>query len=136
MEPPSLEALKELRIPQILVEADFNGRQRAEALGNIIGRMCAPCSEFEGNVSEGNTLQEVLQRLQAPAGALVIMDAGIASEQNLQWLHTNNCNYLVVSRERKRDIDMEQTSVIQSAGGRPDHTIGKSSSPAGRSSGR
>jgi hypothetical protein len=41
----SLEALKELQIPQILEEAGFNGRQRAEALGNIIGRMCAPRSE-------------------------------------------------------------------------------------------
>lgn len=41
----SLEALKELKIPQILEEAGFNGRQRAEALGNIIGRMCAPRSE-------------------------------------------------------------------------------------------
>ena len=41
----SLEALKELQIPQILEDAGFNTRQRAEALGNIIGRMCAPRSE-------------------------------------------------------------------------------------------
>lgn len=41
----SLEALKELQIPQILEDAGFNGRQLAEALGNIIGRMCAPRSE-------------------------------------------------------------------------------------------
>jgi len=41
----SLEALRDLQIPQILEEAGFNGRQRAEALGNIIGRMCAPRSE-------------------------------------------------------------------------------------------
>jgi hypothetical protein len=41
----SLEALKELRLPQILEEAGFNGRQRTEALGNIIARMCAPRSE-------------------------------------------------------------------------------------------
>lgn len=39
---------------------------------------------FEGNVSEGSTLQKMLQRLQAPAGALIIMDAGIATEKNLQ----------------------------------------------------
>jgi len=32
--------------PQILEEAGFSGRQRAEALGNIIGRMCAPRSEL------------------------------------------------------------------------------------------
>lgn len=41
----SLEALKELGIPQILEKAGFNGRQCNEALGNIIGRMCAPRSE-------------------------------------------------------------------------------------------
>jgi hypothetical protein len=41
----SLEALKDLQIPQILEEAGFSGRQQAEALGNIIGRMCAPRSE-------------------------------------------------------------------------------------------
>ena len=230
----SLQALKELHLPQILEEAGFNTRQQAEALGNIIGRMCAPRSElatakwlkeksalgellkhdftpmpliqlyrasdrlfrnkklieekifnrvqdifnitptitlydltntymegnaeanpkakrgrskekrsdcplltlaltldgsgfirhsevFEGNVSEGSTLEKMLNRLQAPAGALVIMDAGIASEENLQWLISNKYNYLVVSRETKRDIDMEKTSIIQSAGNHQIH---------------
>jgi len=229
----SLEALKELQIPEILEEVGFNARQRAEALGNIIGRMCAPRSElataewlkktsalgellkhdftpmpqmqlyrasdrllkkkdlieekvfarvqdifhlkptitlydltntymegaaltnpkaqrgrskekrsdcplitlglaldtsgfirhskvFEGNVSEPATLPEMLAQLQAPDGALVVMDAGIASENNLQWLTDKGYQYLVVSREKKRDIDMTTTTVIESAGG---HTI-------------
>ena len=240
----SLEALKELQIPKILEDAGFNTRQRAEALGNIIGRMCAPRSEratakwlkeksalgellnhdftpmslmqlyrasdrlfrkkemierrifervqdifhitptitlydltntymegcaevnpkakrgrskekrsdcplltlglaldasgfirhsevFDGSVSEGGTLQEMLNRLQAPDGALVIMDAGIASEENLGWLITNKYNYLVVSRERKRDIDMEQTSVIESASGHQIHLHRQSGAHAG-----
>ena len=76
---------------------------------------------FEGNVSEGSTLEKMLTRLQAPAEALVIMDAGIASEENLQWLASNKYNYLVISRERKRDIAMEHTSVIESAGGHQIH---------------
>ena len=42
----SLEALKELGVPQILEEAGFNTPQRAAALGNIIGRMCVPRSEL------------------------------------------------------------------------------------------
>ena len=230
----SLEALKDLQIPQILEEAGFSGRQQAEALGNIIGRMCALRSEratanwlqeksapgellkydfaemplmqlyrasdrlleskklieqkvfervqdlfsfiptttlydltntymegnaegnpkekrgrskekrsdcplitlgltldasgfirhsqvFDGNVSEGSTLEEMLKQLHAPAGALIIMDAGIASEENLEWLTLNKYNYLVVSRERKRDIEMEKTSVIESAGGHQIH---------------
>jgi len=230
----SLEALKELHIPEILEEAGFNSRQRAEAIGNIIGRMCAPRSElataewlketsalgellkhdftpmplmrlyrasdrllkkkdfiegqvfervqdifnfkptitlydltntymegnalanpkakrgrskekrndcplitlgltldasgfirhskvFEGNVGESGTLPEMLRQLQAPDGALVIMDAGIASEQNLQWLTANHYQYLVVSRERKRDIDMTRAGEIESAGGHAIH---------------
>ena len=35
-------------------------------------------------VFEGSTLQKMLQRLQTPAGALIMMDAGIATEKNLQ----------------------------------------------------
>ena len=229
----SLAALEDLHLPQILEEAGFNAKQRSEALGNIIARMCAPRSEratdqwlkeksalgellkydftpmplmslyrasdrllknkdlieekifsrvqdifnitptvtlydltntymegnaaanprakrgrskekrqdcplitlgltldasgfirhskvFEGNVSEGKTLEKMLLQLKAPAGALVIMDAGIASKENLQWLVANKFNYLVVSRERKRDIELQQAQTIQSASG---HTI-------------
>jgi transposase len=63
----------------------------------------------------------MLKSLEAPDGALVIMDAGIASEENLYWLISNKYNYLVVSRERKRDIDMKKTSMIESAGGHQIH---------------
>ena len=59
----SLEALKELQIPQILEDAGFNRRQRAEALGNIIGRMCAPRSELatEKWLKERSALGELLK---------------------------------------------------------------------------
>jgi hypothetical protein len=60
---------------------------------------------FEGNVSEAKTLAEMLQGLDAPAGALVIMDAGIATEANINWLVEHNYRYLVVSRERSRQFD-------------------------------
>jgi len=40
---------------------------------------------FPGNVSEGTTLQTMLKDLAAPDGALVIMDAGIATQANLTW---------------------------------------------------
>ena len=73
----------------------------------------------------------MLQRLQAPAGALVIMDAGIASDENLRWTLASQYNYLVVSRERKRDIDMEQTSVIESAGGSQIHLQRQTGAHAG-----
>jgi len=49
---------------------------------------------FEGNVSEGTTLQVMLADLAAPNGALVIMDAGIATQDNIDWLIENKYRYL------------------------------------------
>lgn len=230
----SLEALKELGLPELLTAVGLNGRQRAAALGNIVGRMCEPRSElatwgwlreksalgellefdfgamplmglyrasdllfkhkaileehlferaqslfsltptvtlydltntyfegradanskaqrgrskekrsdcplltlgvaldasgfirrseiFEGNVSEASTLPGMLAGLGAPSGALVIMDAGIATKENIAWLVANAYKYLVVSRERKREFDMEHASSIESAGGHQIH---------------
>ena len=53
---------------------------------------------FAGNVTEGTTLAEMLQGLAASAGALVIMDRGIATEANIDWLKQRGYRYLVVSR--------------------------------------
>jgi transposase len=60
---------------------------------------------FAGNVAEGTTLAEMLKGLSAPKGALVIMDAGIATEANIVWLKKQGHHYLVVSRERTRQFD-------------------------------
>lgn len=63
---------------------------------------------FAGNVAEASTLQDMLKDLATPAGALVIMDAGIATEANITWLKQHGYRYLVVSRERTRHFDPEQ----------------------------
>lgn len=60
---------------------------------------------FEGNVAEARTLEEMLDGLNAPPKALVIMDAGIATEANIAWLVAHQYRYLVVSRERNRQFD-------------------------------
>ena len=72
---------------------------------------------FDGNVVEGTTLAGMLQRLRAPAGALVVMDRGIATEDNLLWLREQGYRYLVVSRERHRQFDPNEASDLQSASG-------------------
>ena len=54
---------------------------------------------FAGNVSEGDTLEQMLKALNVPKGALVVMDAGIAKEENLTWLRDNGYRYLAVSRD-------------------------------------
>lgn len=51
----------------------------------------------------------MLQGLDAPHGAMVIMDRGIATEANIEWLVANHYRYLVVSRERHRQFDESQS---------------------------
>ena len=57
---------------------------------------------FAGNFAEAETLATMLTGLNAPPGALVVMDAGIASEANIDWLKSHGYRYLVVSCERTR----------------------------------
>jgi len=52
---------------------------------------------FAGNTSEFATLEQMLTGLQAQVGALVIMDAGIASQANIDWLIEQGYRYLVVT---------------------------------------
>ncbi|MEI8270740.1 MAG: IS1634 family transposase [bacterium] len=66
---------------------------------------------FDGNISEATTLKGMLIGLDAPPSALVIMDRGIATENNISWLKTNNYKYLVVNRELKRNFDENQPKV-------------------------
>lgn len=76
---------------------------------------------FEGNAAEGKTLAQMLKDLEAPAGALVVMDAGIASEANLTWLREHGYHYLVVSRERARQFEAETAIPIETAAGHSVH---------------
>lgn len=72
---------------------------------------------FAGNVAEGMTLPEMLNGLDAPAGALVIMDAGIATQANLDWLVAAGYRYLVVNRGGSRQFDEAQAVSLDTAGG-------------------
>jgi len=66
---------------------------------------------FEGNVSEPVTLEKMIKGLSEegdPQSSLirptVVMDAGIASEDNVQWLKSEDYRYIVVSRTKKKEI--------------------------------
>ena len=72
---------------------------------------------FAGNVTEGITLAGMLTGLGAPPGALVIMDAGIATEANLAWLVEQGYRYLVVRRGGARQFDDTLALAIETAGG-------------------
>ena len=74
---------------------------------------------FTGNVSEPRTLAEMVVKLadtdsiHAPT---VVLDAGIASEENIAWLVDNQYRYLVVSRKRHRQFSPEQAVQIKAHG--------------------
>ena len=72
---------------------------------------------FAGNVTEGTTLEVMLRGLSAPPGALVIMDAGIATEDNVAWLIEQGYRYLVVRRGGARQFDDTQAVAIETASG-------------------
>jgi transposase len=67
---------------------------------------------FSGNASEPQTLQTMLQGLSGQPGSTVILDAGIASEENIQYLIEHHYKYIVVSRKRKRVFDEDKAIVI------------------------
>ena len=76
------------------------------------------CSKvFSGNASEPATLQTILTSLAGTKpNALVVMDAGIATEANLAWLQEQNYRYLVVSRKRHVEWDEELSQIVRVQG--------------------
>lgn len=71
---------------------------------------------YEGNVNEPKTLSEMLHDLETGGArtgkkATVVMDAGIATEDNISWLKKHQYPYLVVSRKKHREFD-EASSVV------------------------
>lgn len=68
---------------------------------------------FPGNASEPQTLQTMLTELDGQSGTTVILDAGIASEKNIQYLIGHGYTYIVVSRKRKREFDADQSIMIK-----------------------
>ena len=70
---------------------------------------------FAGNVREHHTLAEMLDALDAPRDALVVMDRGLATEDRLHWLREHRYRYLVVSRERTRHFDAQAALRIETA---------------------
>ncbi len=77
---------------------------------------------FKGNVSEPATLKTMIRGLERKPlnptlfespKATIVMDAGIASEENIQWLKDNGYPYIVVSRKRHRQFDDEAAVVVK-----------------------
>jgi hypothetical protein len=77
---------------------------------------------FDGNVGEPTTFKEMLDKLQVKKEdknllnshtSLVIMDAGIASQENIDYLIANKYEYLVVSRKQNKRFDEEKSLPVK-----------------------
>jgi len=74
---------------------------------------------FAGNAAEAKTLAEMVQAL-APqtreTPPTVVLDAGIATEDNIAWLNEQGYRYVVVSRRRHRQFDPDDACLIKEDG--------------------
>jgi len=76
---------------------------------------------YEGNVTEAKTLAEMLHSLEGGDTSTglkptVVMDAGIATDDNVAWLRKYEYPYLVVSRKRHREFAEESSVVVKEDG--------------------
>jgi hypothetical protein len=69
---------------------------------------------FEDNISEASTLEKILPAVSTTdKKPIIVTDAGIGTQKNIQWMSENQYDYIVVSRKRKLDIaaDMQMVKV-------------------------
>jgi len=67
-------------------------------------------SFFPGNISEPKTLEQAIHGLYDCNDLfkpVVILDAGIATEENLQWLRTHNFFYVISARQNAPSMELE-----------------------------
>ena len=72
---------------------------------------------FKGNVNEASTLKEMLESMETPRDARVVMDRGIATKDRIEWLREEGYRYIVVSRERRKPFEPERALALQTASG-------------------
>jgi hypothetical protein len=66
---------------------------------------------FEGNMLDSKTLVETVMNLRSQTStskrAVVVIDAGIATEENLEMLRKNNFDYVCVSRSKLKNYQID-----------------------------
>lgn len=71
---------------------------------------------YEGGISEPKTLEQMIKGLSEEprfGKPTIVLDAGIATEDNIRWLKDNAYHYIVVSRQKKKEIppDVDMVTV-------------------------
>ena len=67
---------------------------------------------FPGNISEPSTLKQMLETLGNNKKVTVVMDAGIATEENLAWLKKAGYHYIVVTRKRNLEMPLDEEVIL------------------------
>jgi len=73
---------------------------------------------YPGNQYEADTFQHIIDELekhiQAKVKATIVMDSGIATKENIEWLKKHEYSYIVVNRGRVPfEIDFKDMSIIK-----------------------
>jgi hypothetical protein len=68
---------------------------------------------FPGNQAETKTLKGMVENLGIQHEQVIVMDAGIASKENLTWLNENNYRYLVCSRSQHQANDVTEYQTVK-----------------------
>jgi hypothetical protein len=70
---------------------------------------------FDGNMQDSKTLEKIVTNLRSQTSttkrAVVVIDAGIATEENLTMLTENNFDYVCVSRCKLKDYKIDPNSL-------------------------
>jgi transposase len=70
---------------------------------------------FEGNMSDSGSLKKIIKQLSERTGSkeakpTVVLDAGIATDENIKLLKENNYNYICVSRSGMKKYTVDTSS--------------------------
>ncbi|MDR2609623.1 MAG: IS1634 family transposase [Rickettsiales bacterium] len=75
-------------------------------------------SDFHaGNVSEPTTFIGLIESVNLTKGDIVIMDKGIATKENLEWLANAGMFFIVADRRTKREFDPELAKEFETPAG-------------------
>ncbi len=72
---------------------------------------------YPGNQSEADTFQQIVGELEKhllkPIKAVIVMDAGVATKENIRWLKAQEYTYIVVNRGKAFEIEFDDMSIIR-----------------------
>ena len=82
---------------------------------------------YEGNTPDVSTLEDMIKDLKSHSDTIsdkvVVMDAGFASEENLQYLTGQNLRYVCVSRKQIKHYHIDQNAPVYTVKDKRDNPI-------------